>query len=447
MSTELDDQNYENAQEAIKRAISQANTGTPEERASMQEALKELEHAAEKLRNGHVEIVVFGEINVGKSSLINAILGEAINDVSIIGGKTKVEKPTEWKGSGYRMAGLANSSVVIVDTPGINAVAGAERERSARAATKRSDLILFVTDSDLNEIEFQALSELAETHKPILLVLNQVDKYKAEDRKRLIHVLREEKARGIVQPENVVEAAADPLERERETVMADGTSQIEMVKPAPNIREVKERILQILAEEGKALVALNAAMFAADQHDWMVSLRVKMRSDGADRTIWGWATTKALAVALTPIPVVDVVAGSLSDIFMIVHLANVYGIEMNRKTARDLLSSILTAAGLMIATEWGVHIGSAFLKGVTFGLSTLVTAVPQGAAAGYCSYIVGKSTKYYLEHNASWGAGDAKSVVQDILKHTDKKSVISKLSDAITQKIKKNRHAKADAKA
>jgi small GTP-binding protein len=175
MSTDLDTQHYEHARKAIEKAMAQANTGTPEERLAMQQSLKDLEHAAEKLRNGHVEIVVFGEINVGKSSLINAILGEAVNEVSIEGGKTKLEKPTEWEGSGYRMEGFANSAVIIVDTPGINEVAGAERECIARAATKRSDLILFVTDSDLNEIEYQELKQLAETNKPIQLVLNQVD--------------------------------------------------------------------------------------------------------------------------------------------------------------------------------------------------------------------------------------------------------------------------------
>lgn len=445
MSTDLDTQHYEHARKAIEKAMAQADTGTPEERLAMQQSLKDLENAAEKLRNGHVEIVVFGEIGVGKSSLINAILGEAVNEVSVKGGSTKLEKPSEWKGSGFRMEGFANSAVIIVDTPGINEVAGAERERIARAATKRSDLILFVTDSDLNEIEYQELKQLAETNKPILLVLNQVDKYNREDRERLLDILRNEKGLGIVSQENVVAAAASPLERERETVLPDGSSHIAMVKPQPDIRAVKERILTILAEEGKALVALNAAMFAADHHDWMVSLRVKMRSDAAETTILGWMTSKAIAVALTPIPVADVVGGALSDIGMIVHLAHVYGIEMNRKTASDLRDTILAAAGLMMLTEWGVHLGSAVAKSLTLGLSTIVTAIPQAAAAGYCSYIVGKGAKYYFENNASWGEGSAKQVVQDILKNTDKKAIISKLSDSIREKIKRNRHAKDGA--
>ena len=37
---------------------------------------------------------------------------------------------------------------------------------------QRADLVLFVTDSDLNQVEYSALVELAASHKPILLVLN-----------------------------------------------------------------------------------------------------------------------------------------------------------------------------------------------------------------------------------------------------------------------------------
>ena len=37
----------------------------------------------------------------------------------------------------------------------------------AHEAAARADLVLFVTDSDLNEVEYSALVELAASHKPI----------------------------------------------------------------------------------------------------------------------------------------------------------------------------------------------------------------------------------------------------------------------------------------
>jgi hypothetical protein len=71
-----------------------------------------------------------------------------------------------------------------------------------------------------------------------------------------------------------------------------------------------------------------------------------------------------------------------------------------------------------------------------------LTLIPQGAAVGFGSYIIGKSAKHYFEHGGSWGAGSAKSVVKEILATTDKSSVMNHLKDEIRQKLKSNRHSK-----
>ena len=77
------------------------------------------------------------------------------------------------------------SQVVLLDTPGINEVDGAQRAAMAREAASRADLILFVTDSDLNQTEYSALAELAASHKPIILVFNKIDNYTAAQRAQL----------------------------------------------------------------------------------------------------------------------------------------------------------------------------------------------------------------------------------------------------------------------
>ena len=103
-----------------------------------------------------------------------------------------------WTACAYVVPGLDQSEVVLLDTPGINEVGGAERAAMAHDAARRADLILFVTDSDLNQLEFSALAELATSHKPILLVFNKIDNYSAEQRARLGEVFRDERLLGIV---------------------------------------------------------------------------------------------------------------------------------------------------------------------------------------------------------------------------------------------------------
>src|SRR5690606_35244558 len=135
-----------------------------------------------------VEIVIFGEISTGKSALINAIVGEAVAAVDVRGGWTKEVWHVDWSGAGYVLPGLGQSQVVLIDTPGINEVGGGARGEMAREAAQRADLILFVTDSDLNETEYSNLVELATFHKPILVVLNKIDLYSREQRARLLEV-------------------------------------------------------------------------------------------------------------------------------------------------------------------------------------------------------------------------------------------------------------------
>jgi small GTP-binding protein len=435
------DADYEAAMGSIRQAIEHFRGCTPEERASLQRDLDQLHSMADKLAAGKIEIVVFGEISTGKSALINALVGEAVAEVNVRGGWTKDVWNLGWSGAGYVVPGLANSEVVLVDTPGLNEVDGAQRAAMAHEAASRADLVLFVVDSDMNEVEYSALVELAASHKPIVLVLNKTDLYTPTELDELLSVFRGPRLAGMVDPENVVTAKADPRQVEYYVESADGRTRQEWRKPAPDVAALRERILEVLAAEGNVLIALNAAMYAADKSDRMGALRVRMRNEKATTTIWSFAVMKALGVALNPYPVADVLGGTVCDATMVVTLGRIYGISITTANARDLVTSIFQAAGLVMSVEWLVHAAAATFKGLTFGLGTVATALPQGAAAGWGSYIVGESARYYFEHGASWGAQGPKRVITQILENTDKRSVLQRLKSEIKKKISLNRYA------
>ena len=115
--------------ETVHRAISQFEDCSDEEREELQHDLDELGRMAEKLESGRVEIVVFGEISTGKSALVNALVGDDLTQVNVQGGWTKDLWQVPWEGTGYCVPGFAESEVVLVDTPGLNEVAGAERAK------------------------------------------------------------------------------------------------------------------------------------------------------------------------------------------------------------------------------------------------------------------------------------------------------------------------------
>jgi GTPase len=435
-------QAYTEAMASVRHAIAQFDGCSEAEKAALTKELADLEAISRKLEMGRVEIVLFGEIDTGKSALINALVGKAVAQVDVRGGWTKEVWSTSWSGCGYVVPGFEQSQVVLLDTPGINEVDGQQRATMAHDAAARADLILFLTDSDLNQTEYNALVQLSASHKPIILVLNKIDNYTREQRAQLRAALCDSRLRGIVAPEDVVETAADPLPREYIITEADGSTRSEMRQPPVEVEELKARILEVLVRDGKALVALNAAMYAADRSDRIASLKVRMRDEQATKIIWSYAAMKSIGVAINPVPAADVLGGSAVDATMVVTLAHVYGISLTWANARSLIVSILKAAGWVTAVEWATHAAASLFKGLTFGTGTVLTALPQGAAAGYGSYIVGQAAKYYFEHGASWGGEAPKAVITRILAATDKQSVLQRLKSEINAKLRLNKYAK-----
>jgi small GTP-binding protein len=436
-----EDRDYADAMASVRHAIEQFSGCSDSEKQALVKELADLEATARKLEQGRVEIVLFGEIDTGKSALINALVGQRVTEVDVRGGWTKEVWSTTWAACGYHVPGLAESQVVLVDTPGINEVDGQQRAVMAREAAARADLILFVTDSDLNQTEYSALAQLAAGHKPIILVFNKVDNYTHAQRAQLKAALCDSRLRGIVAPDDVIETAADPLPREYVIEDSSGRERSEFRRPPPLVEALKARILQVLERDGKALLALNAAMYAADKTDRIAALRVRMRDERAVAIIWSYAGMKAIGVALTPMPVADVLGGTAVDVTMVVTLARMYGFSFTWTNARKLITSIIWAAGGVAAMEYATHLAATLFKGLTLGSGTALTALPQGAAAGYGSFIVGQAAKYYFEHGASWGGEAPKTVVSRILQATDKQSVLERLKAEINAKIHLNPYA------
>ena len=442
--TPTEDPHYQEAVKSVETTLSKLRGCSDTERDQLQKELSGLTEMYDKVTNGRVEIVIFGEISTGKSAMINALVGRDVAEVDIQGGWTTEVRGTQWDGTGYRIPGFKSSEIIVVDTPGINEVGGQDRANLAETTARLADLILFVTDSDLNETEYAALVELAAVQKPMILVFNKCDLYNDEDLEKVTQLLKG-RLEGLIPAEHFVRTSADPREIEYVIEKEDGSTESEWRKPEPDVGELKSLILTTLEKEGLGLIALNAAMYAADKSDKIASMRVEMRNTRADQIIWSMAATKAVVVAANPLPFFDVIGGYTIDALMMVTLSKVYGLEFNMSQARGL-SKTLAAAGGVYALGELANYGSSLFKGMTFGLGTILTMIPQGAAAGFTSYIIGQAAKRYFEQGGSWGSDSPKAVVQDILKSTDRDSVVNHLKSAITEKLNLNRHADDEKK-
>ncbi|MEO1036790.1 MAG: GTP-binding protein [Pseudomonadota bacterium] len=381
----------------------------------------------DKLEHGHVHIAAFGRVSTGKSSLLNALIGEAVFSTSPLHGETQ-------QAAMHAYHEAEAHGVFLIDTPGLDEAFGEEREAHAREVVGRADLILFVVDADLTAQEGEALAWLAQQGRPVLVVLNKADRYTDEECGLVLESLRRH-TKDMLAPNNVVAAAAAP----RPTVVvvraADGSEREEQRARKPDVSELKLRLWEVIEAEGKTLAALNASLFAADLSDKVGERVLAARGELAERVITTYCMAKGLAVAVNPIPVADLFAAAFIDVGMVVHLSRVYDLPLTENDAGALIGTIATEAAALMGTVWAVHFVASALKVGTAGLSTIVTAGAQGAIAWYATLVVGEVAKTYLAAGKSWGDAGPKRVVADILDSLDRDSVLAHAREELKARL------------
>jgi hypothetical protein len=85
---------------------------------------------------------------------------------------------------------------------------------------------------------------------------------------------------------------------------------------------------------------------------------------------------------------------------------------------------------------WGVHLVASALKGMSAGLSTVVTAGAQGALAWYATELVGRAAERYLVAGKSWGDSGPKKVVSEIVESLDRDSILREARGEILARLR-----------
>jgi small GTP-binding protein len=148
-------------------------------------------------------LVVAGEFNSGKSSFINALLGERVLPEGVTPTTDRINRlrygaePSEQLLEAYLLertypADLLRE-ITIVDTPGTNAIIR-RHEELTRDFLPRSDLVLFVTSADrpFTESERGFLEQIREWGKKIVFVVNKIDILtRPEDQQQVLDFVRE----------------------------------------------------------------------------------------------------------------------------------------------------------------------------------------------------------------------------------------------------------------
>ncbi|HEU4680956.1 MAG TPA: dynamin family protein [Gemmatimonadales bacterium] len=172
------------------------------------EDLRRFQEAREQL-NGLFLLVIAGEFNSGKSSFINALLGERVLPEGVTPTTDRINilrhgpEVSEHLLEAYLLERTHPAEVLreinIVDTPGTNAIIR-RHEELTRDFVPRSDLVLFVTSADrpFTESERAFLEQIREWGKKIVFVVNKVDILtRPEERAEVLRYV-EENATGLL---------------------------------------------------------------------------------------------------------------------------------------------------------------------------------------------------------------------------------------------------------
>ncbi|MFL2496335.1 MAG: GTPase [Parasynechococcus sp.] len=273
-----------------------------------------LDRQLQRLDQRVLRIAVFGRVGVGKSSLINALVGQRLLETDVAHGSTRRQQAVAWP---LRLNGLER--VELIDTPGIDEIDAAGRTRLATRVAMGVDLVLLVIDSDLTRCDRDALETLQASGKPVRLVLNRSDRWPEHELPQLLTSIRSRLPRDL--PLTAVAAAP-----RRPVLDADGRVRS---APAPaQVSPLKHQLTDQLDREGELVLALQSLRQADRFQQQRQQLRLQQHRRSAQGLIGRYAATKATAVAMNPLMALDLAGGLACDTGLVLQLCQLYGLPL-----------------------------------------------------------------------------------------------------------------------
>mgnify|MGYP004529324281 FL=1 len=139
-------------------------------------------------KSGFVSII--GRTNVGKSSIINGLVGEKVAAIA--------NKPQTTRTAIRAIVNRPNSQIIFIDTPGIHkpkSKLGDVMVETAFEVAKDVDVVVFVVEATSDEIgrgDRLILEKIKEAKKKTILIINKIDLVKKEDIAKLIQMYKNE---------------------------------------------------------------------------------------------------------------------------------------------------------------------------------------------------------------------------------------------------------------
>ncbi|MFN6572217.1 YcjF family protein [Dendronalium sp. ChiSLP03b] len=259
----------------------------------------------------------------------------------------------------------------------------------ALAEVNQADFVLFLTNGDLTDSEFQVLQQLKAANQPTILVFNKQDQYLADERANVLLSLKQR------MQNNVVATAVSPVPIKVRKHEADGSVQEWMEQPAPDIQQLTQQLSEVLLQQGQQLVWATTFRKAMLLKAEAKNLLNGTRRDRVTPVIEQYQWIAAAAAFANPVPALDVLATAAINAQMVMDLGNIYQQKFSLEQAQTVagtMGSLMLKLGLV---ELSTKAVSTVLKSnaVTF----VAGGVVQGVSAAYLTRVAGLSLVEYFE--------------------------------------------------
>ena len=199
-------------------------------------------------------VAMLGRTNVGKSTLVNLLVGEK---VAATANKVQTTR-TAIRG----IVNRENSQIIFIDTPGIHKPKTKLNEtmiETSFGVIKDIDLILFVIEATSDEIgrgDMKILEKIKESKKKAILIINKIDLVKKESLLNLIDLYQKEYNFETVIPVSSIKA------KYRDIIL----DEIEKVlKPGPAYYDTEEYTDQTMRQLAEETIREKALMYLQDE--------------------------------------------------------------------------------------------------------------------------------------------------------------------------------------
>ena len=199
-------------------------------------------------------VAMLGRTNVGKSTLVNLLVGEK---VAATANKVQTTR-TAIKG----IVNRENSQIIFIDTPGIHKPKTKLNEtmiETSFGVIKDIDLILFIIEATSDEIgrgDMRILEKIKESKKKTILIINKIDLVKKESLLNLIDLYQKEYNFEAVIP-------ASSIKTKYRDIILDEIEKV--LKPGPAYYDAEEYTDQTMRQLAEETIREKALMYLQDE--------------------------------------------------------------------------------------------------------------------------------------------------------------------------------------